>query len=904
MTFKIRALCSASLVAVLLAGAPAFGQAAPSPEGEPKAARDENGAEDIVVTGVRESLRSAINEKRASDNISDVIKAEDIGELPDASVADSLQRITGVQIVRDIGASRENVSGQAVNIRGLPSLTILNGRTALPGFASRDFDFRVLASESFGELIISKTPTADRIEGGLGGTIELNTRNPLDFNEPIYSVIAQGVYLDYADTINPRLSGFATGKFLDGRAGFLLSGSYQKLKTRQDQFVARGGWVVENGYTGSGFDFDKNGVADAILPSDLRLGYGGDEQERIGVDGSLFFEPTDRLTLRIDGSYARFNRAFINGVFRSANNGAANAVPGSLFIDPNGTLLAGTFRNQVVQADGRLEARVVDTWSYGFNAKWESGRLDVNFDVAQSGGSYDGRALTNRYQLFTPQTVAFDFRNRKVPDIVVGSGPDLTDRSLFRVDLTFNEINRTRNEEFSTRLDLGYDLDGFVDRLSAGVRYARAKVLDRVFFQNRQENNRNNPVVFDPVTGQRLSAANPALDPLFQGGFPVGSLFKGVDGNFPRQWLFTRYPGGSVNSSGIYGEIYGLERAGQTEDLASLVDITEETLAGYARADFTADLGSVPMRGNVGVRVIGTDIKSTGLRTQQDGTSALGDEGNDYVDVLPSATAIFDLRQDLLLRVAAGRVMRRPDIPNLRANLSVDRSALEARGGNVKLKPFRADQIDASLEWYFSEDGLLSGAVFYKKAKNFITITTQRGVNLGLTGLDGGTSFTVTRPINSGSADIKGFEVNYQQAFTFLPGALSNLGAIANYTYTDADTTNGRPFPNLSKHVYNIVGYYDDGTFDVRLAYNWRSNYSSIGDGSNGVFFIGIDEFVDDPGQLDLSTSLRITNNFQIQAEVLNLTAEDFLRYSGIPSRVRDYRVSGRTFTLGLQAKF
>ncbi|MGN6819839.1 MAG: TonB-dependent receptor [Sphingomonas sp.] len=892
---------------VSLAATPAAAQetapASPSADAPQSAPSPAPAAGDIVVTGVRAGLRSAISEKRNADNFSDVVKAEDIGQLPDSSVADSLQRITGVQIVRNSGASRETLAGQPVSIRGLPSLSIINGRTLLSGDTSRDVDFRTFSSAEFGELVISKSPTADRIEGGLGGTIELETRNPLNFNKPVISFTAQGNYLEYAKSTNPDLSGFYADKFAGGRIGIVLSGYYSHTKTRQDQFLARGGWVVENGYTGSGHDFDGNGVADLIVPSDLRINYGGDVQERIGGDGALTFAATDTLTLKLDGTYSKFNRSFFNGVLRSANNGAANLVPGSATVD-NGTLLAATYRNQLIQADGRLEIDNVTAYTYGFNAKWEHDRWHGNFDVAQSAGGEDGIQYINRYELFQPATVKWDFTGpSEVPDIIVNNGANLSDRSLYRVDLTFANTDKTRNREFSTRADLSYDLDGFFDKLSVGGRYTNARFKLVHFDQNNQSNNVNNPVVYDPVTHQRLSAANPALDPLFE-GFPVDNIFAGVGGSFPRSWLYTSYPGASLNDAGAYGNIYGLDAAGKTEALGSRTDIGERTIAGYVRADFKGSIGSMDLRGNFGVRVVGTQVNSVAFQTQQSGAGAFVPESNSYVDVLPSATLVLSIKPNLLFRLAAGRVMRRPDLTQLRSSLTADLSSLNASAGNIDLKPFRANQIDAALEWYFSKDGLLSGTVFYKDVSNFIASTTQTNVNIGLVGFDGGTLFTLTRPVNAGTAKIKGAEVSYQQAFTFLPGPLKHLGLISNYTFTDATTSSGQSFPELSRHVVNVIGYYDDGTFDTRIAYNWRSKYASTGDGTNGLQFLNIDEYVAAGGQLDASAHYKLTKNFSLTFDVLNITKAHFLRYTGIEERVRDYRSAERTFSFGVRAKF
>jgi iron complex outermembrane receptor protein len=873
-----------------------------APSGEVSQATSDG--QDIVVTGVRESLRSGINEKRRADNFSDVIKAQDIGELPDNSIADSLQRITGVQVVRNIGASREGQSGQPVSIRGLPSLALINGRTLLAGPIGRDVDFRTLASEGFGELVISKSPTADRIEGGLGGTIELKTRNPLDFPKGVTSLTVQGSYLDYGDTFNPSVSGLISRTFLDNRVGILLSGSFQKRRIWQDQFQARDGWRVQNGYTGSGYDFDKNGTADLITPSDLRLGIGDDHQTRYGADGTLTFAATDELTLRVDGSYSRFSRDWFNGVFRVSGLGGGNLVAGSGVVDDKGSLLKGTFLNQLIQADGRLEMDVVYAYNYGFNADWKRDRLHVTFDVAESVGGTKGRQLINRFQLLTPQTVSYDFgTDNPVPDIVVGSGINLADRSLYRTDLTNNDLNRGRNRELSSRFDVTYDLDGWLTSLSAGSRFTRANYRASLFPQVQQANNVANAAVYDPVTGLRRTAAYVGLDPLFR-GFPSGPIFQGTGGNFPREWLYTSYPSADINSSGDYADIYNLDAAGRVENLNARVNLREKTYAGYVRADLEGAFGSLPFRGNVGVRVVKTEESSLAYQALPQGGSGFATDENNYTDVLPSATMIFNLRDDLLLRAAAGKVMRRPDLQQLHSPIVVERSSLTATAGNINLKPFQANQGDIALEWYFARDGVLSGTLFYKDVKNFIAVTTQRDVDLGIPGFNGTTIYTVTRPVNAGSAKIKGFELNYQHAFTFLPAPFDKLGIVANYTFSDAKTTSGQSFLNLSRHVVNVIGYYDAGNFDFRLAYNWRSRYASLGDGSNGLQFLNIDEFVRPAGQLDLSSRYDITKNLSVQFEALNLTNADFLRYSGYEARNREYRVEGRTYALSLRAQF
>ena len=884
------AVCTLAVVAV----SPAYAQGA-----------DE--IEEVVVTGIRKSLRDGISSKRDADNFVDVINAVDIGKLPDTNLAESLQRISGVQIVRDNAASREQLSGQTVNIRGLPTLATINGRSIIAGSLTRNFDFRTLASEGFGQLIVSKTATADAIEGGVGGTIELVTRSPLEFDETVFSVTALGAFLDYADTSNPSFSGLFSTKFLDDRVGLLISGSYEDLETRTDAYTARGGWVVGNGFTGSGFDFDNDGTEDAILPSDIRYWYQNDQRERLGFNGVLSIAASDTLELTFDVNYSEFDRDFFNGVFRTAGFSAANAVAGSLNIDSNGSLLAGSFDNALVQSDGRLEVDDVETLTYGFNADWDNGPWEFNFDIGYTEGSADGRQLINRYSLLNGANVTFDYRGQQLPDLVLdGGATDATDRSQYRTDLLFNNPEFFDNSETSTRFDVAFNTsDGFITKWSGGVRYADTQI-DRIWLLQDGFAGAGllaNPVAVDQTTGDFNPASQSVLDPLLGNGFPVSDFLGDESGNFPRAFLYTVYPGGNINGPGDYANIYQLSPI-LNEFEGPHTDIDEETIAAYIRADFETSWGDVPVRGNFGIRFIETDVTSTAFQTQQAGGTALETEGNDYSNVLPSLNLVADLSDDLLFRFGIGRTMRRPDLDDLRSSLSADLSDNSASAGNVSLDPLVSDQIDIGLEWYFAEDGLLSGTVFFKDVEDFIATETETNVDVGLVGFDGGTLFTVTRPVNSGTADIVGFEVTYQQAFTSLPGWAQHLGLFTNFTYTDDDTSSGQSFQELSDQVLNIVAYYDDGRLDARLAYNWRSEYAFGGDGSNGIQFLGIDEIVEDSGQFDLSISYALNDNFSLLLEGINLTEEDFTRFSGVDSRLREFRTGERRISIGARATF
>jgi iron complex outermembrane receptor protein len=861
--------------------------------------------EEVVVTGVRASLRGGIDAKRGADNFVDVIKAEDIGELPDANLAESLQRITGVQIVRDVAASREGLSGQTVNIRGLSSLATINGRTMLAGSLSRDFDFRTLASEGFGELVISKSPAANQIEGGLGGTIELKTRNPNEFEERQLSFTANAITLDYAGTTNPNYSGFYADSFADGRLGVLVSGSYEELDTRTDAYTARGGWIVSNGFTESGFDFDENGTQDLILPSDIRYWYQEDQRVRTGLDTSVVFAAAESLDITFNANYSKLERDFFNGVNRAAGFGATNAVADSLSIDDSGNLQAGTFNDALLQSDGRLEIDNVKAVNYGVNFDWELGDWGVNFDIGRSEGQNEGRQLISRYRLIESPTITYNYNNSTIPSVIVNDGStDLDDRSLYRADLYFNNPDVGENDETMLRLDIERTFsDGVITKVTGGIRSTDTQYSSSSFRQVGFVDVAGNPVSTDQATGEYIPADTSKLDPILQ-GFPVDDFFAGQSGDFQRSWVYTSYPDAGLGDGGVYADIYGLTAKGVTEVLGNRTDINEDTFAAYFMADYEFDLGGVPVNGNFGIRYVGTDVSSLGLQTQQDGSQDFAVSEHDYDDILPSLSVVASLSDNLLFRAAFAEVMKRPNIDSLRASLSVDLSDLAGSAGNVELDPYRAKQVDMGLEWYFANEGLLSATVFYKDVENFLSVETETNVNLGLVGYDGGTLFTVKRPVNAGTAEIKGFEVSYQQTFDFLPEPFNNLGAIANYTYADADTSSGETFPELSEQVYNLIAFYDNGRFDARFAYNWRSEYAFGGDGSNGLQFLGISEKVEDGGQLDFSTSYSLTDNFDVMFEVLNITEEDFSRVVGNSSRLREYRTGERRFSLGIRATF
>ena len=308
------------------------------------------------------------------------------------------------------------------------------------------------------------------------------------------------------------------------------------------------------------------------------------------------------------------------------------------------------------------------------------------------------------------------------------------------------------------------------------------------------------------------------------------------------------------------------------------------------------------------MRVVATDQTSSGTEFQgAAGVPSAIEVTNDYTDVLPSANFKFDLTEDVVFRLAAASVMTRPTLFNLSPSRNVDILARTASAGNPNLDPFRADQIDIGLEWYFADESLLSIAYFYKDIESFISPSQEAIPLFGITVEDNegivpdGEVFLVTLPSNGDGGSIEGFEVSYQQPLTFLPEPFDGFGLMANYTYVDSegtvtrgDTSISLPLTQQSKHSYNLVGYYEKNGISLRAAYNWRDEYLSepFSSGNQQVYR-------EDVGFLDLFASYDVNENFALTFEAVNVTDAEIYEYEGIPDRFSDYQAFGPRYFFG-----
>ena len=848
--------------------------------------------EEIVVRGIRGSLAAAREIKRDAPVFVDSIVAEDIGKFPDENVAESLQRIPGVTIDR----SSLGAEGNSVSIRGLGpdfNRVFVNGRSVLNSNISRQVDFRFLPSEIVSRLDVYKSPMASLIEGAIGGTVEIKTASPFDNDGKFRaSGSAEAVYNTLADDFKPRLSGVISNTFGDGKFGALVGFQYQDRITRQDTFDVPGWQCVDATLesqctqTLEELPLEERFFRPRFPRQFLRTL----DSERLGFNGTFHWRPTDNLKLEVDGVYSSIDdvedqRTLIIGTFA----GISDIVPGSAVINDNNTILGLSVTNADLRSANRVNATDNDTVVLGFNGEYTTELWTFDVDFGYSRG--EASQTADQAQLFREIDGTWDYDTSSgVPNFTLEGpfGDNFETQEGWFVNNVRREFNDRRQDERNYRADITRAFnEGFLESIQFGARYTDGLVSQNAF--GRFLNVRPRPAIEDNF--------NPA-DVLSTIAVATGISDYGTDlpGNLITNW--TNAPFQPIRDFFLPDE--PLENI----NFPNTFTIGEETFAAYVQANFSSDAGRFPFSGNIGVRYVETDVETTGGAT----FDFLNRQTGSYDDVLPSLNLRVDLSDELLIRFAANRVISRPSFADLNPGTVVNVTTFSGRSGNPGLAPFRADQADLSLEWYFGGGNLLGLTYFYKDVESFVqTETVFTTVDPVLAaGVDPDSIFAISRPGNGEGATINGFELTYQQSFDFLPAPFDGLGVLANYTRLDSDANQTNSLigvevglEGLSDNAYNLTGYYEKNGVSVRLAYNWRDEFLRAAAGLGGT-----PDFGNTYGQLDLTASYDVTDYLTVFAEVKNLNDEEYRAFEFLSERLRTFNTSGRRIFLGARARF
>jgi TonB-dependent receptor len=891
-------LVGASALALSAAASSARAQeAAAAPQSASAVATDDNAVAEVVVTGTRASLRSAQAIKRDASQMVDSIVATDIGKLPDHNVAEALQRIPGIQIARNYG------EGGDIAIRGLTQVrTEINGRDSFTASGGRGLSLEDVPSELLAGVDVYKNPSADLIEGGIGGLVNLRTRMPFDFSGAKFSASIGANRYDLAKKTKPLASAMVSDRWDTkiGEIGLLYNIAYQEAAFRQDDVSIQPFYERTDipGYVGQSVRVPYG--------AGVNITEGG--RKRLGQSLAAQWRPTDNLEI-----YSQINRSdykfkwfdYSQFAFTDENAPIVPAAGSTFKFDQDGEFLSGAFQNVADNVNTSYTSRHSITTDYSLGGKWTTDRLTVSTDFQYVKATTKGSrfiVITNASAPLLNMDIS-----GKHPSITVSPAGYLTDPANFGMNAFLDHLENNSGEEKAWRGDVDYRVsdDGFLRSIKAGVRYA-----------DRSAVTRSDPYRYvyigQPLTNYPGLYATIPFDNFMRGkGTSFGPVI-GFDSDLIQDYDKARTALGTPDRVKT-----------NPNDINTQ---SEKTWAGYVLGKFAFDLGRFPVDGNVGVRVVDTKVDTSGFLSfipqvlQADGvtyqqgpaTYTAVDVASSYTKALPSLNLRMHLTDTLQWRVAFSKALSRPTFDQLNPNLAIaQQNPLEpqtpqtAIGGNPNLKPLTADQFDTSLEWYFSPTSSLYGSVFYKKVDGFIANVATDETYFGRT-------YSITRPQSGDNGKIKGFEVGYTQFFDFLPGLWSGLGVQANYTYVDSKApspgstdTNGAtltvPLEGLSKNSYNLVGIYEKGPISARLAYNWRSTWvvTTKGNGTGGL------PLLNEPfGQLDGSVNYEINDHLTASIEASNMTDTMRTTNYGLKARPHDYQYNDRRIGVSLRVSY
>jgi TonB-dependent receptor len=848
--------------------------------------------EEVVVTGIRASLQGAQDIKRNSDTVVDSIVAEDIGKLPDVTAAEALQRITGIQIGRDLGegGGTVNIGGAAVNsgieIRGLPQVeTTLNGREVFTATGSRVLNFQDVPSNLLAGIDVYKDPTANLLSSGIGGTVDQRTRRPFDFKGLELEASAAERYADLSGRTKPEFTALASDHWETGAGeiGGLLAFSYQDRAYRANQASQNGPNTSTSVVPGQTV-LVPNGTFNTMVDG---------ERKRIGVDGVLQWQPADDLQLTGEFSSQELDSSQDQFTFYSVGNFAgvnpANLVPGSVTLFP-GTVdgNSATYTKGLVEDfDAYRDVTDVNR-QFALNGKWTPGNLTLSGDVSYT------RATENLVNPTLAPTVTVPSLTQTLTvaglPVTTVNGVDLSNIASYPSAGYTDSQNRYKGDEKAYKADAAYDLgDFFISSVAGGIRYA-VRTLDFVAVR---------------TSGASVSGATLQANPQLFGLMPFGHFFSTTESNQIQPVL------PAVNMWQLQNNLPAVEQAlgvsGKTTvSPGGAFSAQEKNKAVYLRANFKADIG-IPMDGNVGVRVVRNEEYLNGFAPQYTGKTVTAFiphyNSNSGTNALPSLNLRFKWTDTLQSRLSASKVVTYPDFSQLAPSYNILATSQSATAGNPDLKPTKASQVDGTLEWYFSRSSSVYGAVFYKKVKDFVFNNVVPGVVID------GITYNLTEPLNSGSGSIKGLEFGYQQFLDFLPGLWSGLGVQANYTYIDAIAPTSvagvtTTLPGLSKNSYNLVGIYEKGRVSARVAYNWRSQfYQTVYSGATAALAAN-PIFFHQYGWLDASLTYDLTNQWAVYAQGDNLLRTRLRTFYGVETVPDANEIDDRQYLLGVRFKF
>lgn len=944
----------------------------------------------IEVKGFSTSLIKSLNQKRFSDTVTEQLSADDLGGLPDVSIADALTRLPGISAVRTGGQAAE------INIRGLAGdfvFSTLNGREQVSTTGSRAIDFSQYPSELISSGAVYKSPKASLIEGGVAGSVELTTASPLSNTEAhTFNANIRGMYNDRASEVpdanefGHRISFAYQGKFLDETVGVALGYARLFQPSVSTQFI---GLAYNRELTENSCD----GCAGVMMSEGFEMQHKGGEETRDGYVATIEWAPVDDFTLKTDVFYSKFDSEEFARGFRVKLEGLTASIANPVIQDNH---LIGATVNRLSDGFTRVELVNDDNQDFdnilnlGINAAWQvTDELFVNFDVSHSSAENDFRngllwslvstdASAALPELDENISISYLLNGLDLPDLGFSQFNDFVDISQVLVSKYGIYPFQNEDELNAVRIDFEYELNNDVIRsVEFGMRYS-----DREYSNQRS--------VFEFGSDSTFLQSQPPLQLTedmievvdWEGQFSYFPSYLSIDlDSVLASWFDNDIPQ-PVQSWGGFAGVLNPDEGTVVNDTSWSVlesgQVFEEVTSAYLMANLDFELFNIPVNGNVGVRYVETTQASTfyqdvdgdfeaGAQFITDDIGLVTDEfrlvllEDNYSDVLPSFNLNFQLTDNQILRFAAAKVMGRPPINEMFANARVDitlpfaerdidtgeitvsgEAIVSGQNSNSPfLRPFYANQLDISYEYYFEEtDGAFVAALYFKDIESFVDRNTTDPYNFSANGfevpetvdivvqeqdandpsvlvpvLDGsGNELTVSVPVingayttainNSEGGYIRGIELAYTQIFSFLPGLWSGLGANISHSYTEteivriADESQGiytTQLPGLSKNVFSGTVFWEREGFETRINARYRSPFVSEQVAVNNQVVNFDSELV-----VDFQASYDFNENLSLLIQANNITDEPTKSYFGDESRTGTIQYFGTQYFFGL----
>ncbi|KQW50832.1 hypothetical protein ASD88_13415 [Pelomonas sp. Root662] len=839
--------------------------------------------EPVVVIGVRASVESAAERKRSSADIVDGILAQEINRLPDLSVADAVQRITGVQITRDRGEA------SVATVRGLGQIeTTLNGRELFTAGFGRALDYADLPSDMLAGIDVYKTSAASRIEGGLGGTVDLRTRRPFDFRQPMLALSARHLHGD--------LVGRGAGQFAllygggaataVGETALLVNLVLQDRAYREDQ-KSTGSPMLCSARAASGCRLDLVPGEDTVAPSSSSESANLGRRRRSAASLMLGWRPDAALDLYAEAHFAELKTRQDTQQLNIGPNFAA----GSGFEPASVTLFTGTrdvqritWTNAPVSILGFARDTIDRTRQLAAGGAWSQGELRLSADLSHTRSLnrlfFAGPTLAATAARFTHDVAG------AVPATSV-AGTDLANPANLRYVSMAYRVRPLRGSLLAGRGDAEWQPEnGLLERVAIGWRHAR-----------READNAPNLIFGDIAVPGTPAATQPGRTAVY----PYSPLLDGrtssIEGYLTDTLADARDP---VAARAAFGITTPLPTAGGP---LGVWHIREATDAAYGEAGWK--LPALALDGQAGLRLVRTRATLSGNQSvPSTGTVAPLAIDTTTTDWLPSANLRWRAGGPWQLRAAASRTITRPDFNLLSPSITLTPNSInpqlnQGTAGNPALRPLRATNADLAAEGNFGAGHAASVTLFWKRVDGFIATRSQAETH-------DGQLYQVNRPYNADAGRIRGAELSYQRFLDFLPGAWRGLGLQANATFVDSSTYDRAlrstvAMQNLSRRSANLVGLYEHGAWSARLAWNWRSSFPS---GTVSVVGLGaLQTTTRAYGWLDASLRWRITDELTWSLDGGNLLGTLRRSHFGVETRPQNAWVNDRQLGTSLSLR-